>query len=58
MKLMAASVELIVRKFIDGNDNYRKALHTHLIDTHPRRDEIIRLIEAQGVRYSETAPAQ
>lgn len=55
---MAATVELIVRKFIDGNDNYRKALHTHLIDTHPQRDEIIRQIEDQGVKYSETAPAQ
>lgn len=55
---MAATVELIVRKFIDGNDNYRKALHTHLIDTHPQRDEIIRQLEDQGVKYSETAPSQ
>lgn len=55
---MAASVELIVRKFVNGNDNYRKALHTHLIDIHPQREEIIRLIEEQGVKYGETAPAQ
>lgn len=54
---MAATVELIVRKFIDGNDNYRKSLHEHLIDTHPDRDRIVELIEKAGIDYSETDPA-
>lgn len=55
---MAASVNLVVRKFIGGNDNYRKALHTNLIDIHPERERIIRLIEEQGVKYLDTAPAK
>ena len=54
---MPATVSLVVRKFVDGNDNYRKALHTNLIDTHPQRDDIVRLIEEQGVKYGDTAPA-
>jgi len=54
---MAATVELIVRKFIEGNDNYRKSLHEHLIDTHPDRDRIVEMIEENGVRYSDTDPA-
>jgi hypothetical protein len=57
MELMAATVELIVRKFIEGNDNYRKSLHEHLIDTHPDRDRIVEMIEENGVRYSDTDPA-
>jgi hypothetical protein len=57
MELMAASVELIVRKFIDGNNNYRKSLHEHLIDTHPNRDAIVELIEQAGIKYSDTDPA-
>jgi hypothetical protein len=57
MELMAAPVELIVRKFIDGNDNYRKSLHEHLIDTHPERDKIVEMITDAGVNYSETDPA-
>lgn len=55
---MAATVKLIVRKFVCGNDNYRRALHTHLIDTHPERETIIRQIEEQGVTYLDTAPAE
>jgi len=57
MELMAATVELIVRKFIEGNDNYRKSLHEHLIDTHPDRDRIVEMIEKNGIRYSDTDPA-
>jgi hypothetical protein len=57
MELMAATVELVVRKFIEGNDNYRKSLHEHLIDTHPDRDRIVEMIEERGVRYSDTDPA-
>jgi hypothetical protein len=51
----AASVELVVRKFIDGNDNYRRALHAHVIDIHPDKERIIILIERRGVDYYATA---
>ena len=54
----AASVSLVVRKFIQGNDNYRRALHAHVIDIHPERERIIRLIEEQGVKYLDTAPSE
>lgn len=54
----AVTVGLVVRKFINGNDNYRKALHTHVIDIHPERERIIRLIEEHGVKYLDTAPAK
>lgn len=54
----AVTVNLVVRKFIDGNDNYRRALHTHVIDIHPERETIIKLIEEQGVKYLDTAPSK
>lgn len=55
---MAATVNLVVCKFIDGNDNYRRALHKHLIDIHPERERIIKLIEEQGVNYLDTVPSE
>jgi hypothetical protein len=51
----AASVELVVRKFVDGNDSYRRALHAYVIDIHPDRERIIILIERRGVDYYATA---
>lgn len=47
---MPASVALVVRKFVDGNENYKRSLRL-LIEGHPERDTIVRTIEAEHVDY-------